>query len=92
MAPTGAATAEQVGARRLRARLSTGSPPQLAGLPDAVSRHRAASAIAPRHVRRTQRAEVAVLVGEVNSFLAAAHGVGLVHFDDTDDSVTRRSG
>jgi len=85
--PRATVTAEQVGAHRLRAHLSTGSPPQMAGLPDSVSRHRVASAIAPRHLRRTQRAEVAVLVSEVNSFVAAAHGVGLVIFDDSDASV-----
>ena len=90
--PRAQMSAELVGARRLRARLSTGSPPQLAGLPDSVSRHRVASAIAPRNLRRTQRAEVAALVSEVNSFVAAAHGVGLVIFDDSDGSVRAAPG
>lgn len=76
-----------VAARRVRARFGTGAPPQVAGLPDAVDRHRVASSTAPRRLRRAQRAEVAELVAEVNAFVVAAHTVDLVRVDLTDGTV-----
>lgn len=78
---------EVVAARRVRARFGIGAPPQVAGLPQAVDRHRVASSTAPRPLRRAQRAEVAELVAEVNGFVVAAHTVDLVRVDLTDGSV-----
>ncbi len=76
-----------VAARRLHARVVLGEPTPLAGLPEAVDRHRVASANAPRRLRAAQRDEVARLVTEVNDFVVAAHAVDLVAVDPEDGSV-----
>jgi hypothetical protein len=74
-------------ARRVHARVVLGEPAALAGLPQAVDRHRAASSTAPRRLRSAQRDEVARLVAEVDGFVVAAHTVDLVRIDPRDGTV-----
>lgn len=74
-------------ARRVHARVALGEPTPLAGLPEAVDRHRIASAAAPRKLRSAQRDEVERLVAEVNRHVVAAHAVDLVVVDPDDGTV-----
>lgn len=76
-----------VTARRVHARVVLGEPAPLAGLPEAVDRHRVASVNAPRKLRSAQRDEVTRLVAEVNGHVVAAHAVDLVTVDVDDGSV-----
>lgn len=76
-----------VTARRVSAGFSSGRPARIAGLAEAVERHRVASSCAPRRLRRAQRDQVRHLVGEVNGFVRSANAVGLVRVDLTDGSV-----
>lgn len=76
-----------VTARRVSAGFSSGRPARIAGLAEAVDRHRVASSCAPRRLRRAQRDQVRRLVGEVNGFVRSANAVGLVRVDLSDGSV-----